>query len=103
MNASFYLVIQGARKFDWSPPSLGSVRVTKNRPKVASDEVAILVDLGIPDALFDRPVLEVKASIPNGAGMGAVISAEVADNIAAIIREQTGLAVRISPVGGGEQ
>lgn len=96
MKAQFYLIIQGFKRRNYDSPELGTVMVRKNKPNVGRDEVAVFMDLDIPDALFDKPTLEVKAEIPEAAGIGPKITTEVTDNIAEIIREQTGLNVHIS-------
>lgn len=41
-----------------------SVRVSKGRPKLAPDEIAIALKISIPVALFQRPALKVDLSIP---------------------------------------
>lgn len=102
MKASFYVVIEGAKRRNWDAPELGTISVRKTKPKTGANEVSVLIDLDIPDALFEQPTLHVKASLPNLECSGNLITAEVAENIAEVIRERTGLAVTIT-AGGEEQ
>lgn len=95
MNAEFYLVIQGKKGRYHSRRDLGTVEVRKKKPATNQDEIAVKVSLDIPDALFEKPTLQVSASVPDCADRGPVITTEVADNIAEIIRQQTGMSVRI--------
>ncbi len=101
MNAVFYLVIQGKPQRGYTdkskaPIEPGAMRITKQKPDTAADEIAVRVVMEIPEALFRRPSLEASITIPAGSSRDAVITAEVQSNIAAIIREQTGLTVTIS-------
>lgn len=102
MKATCYLTIQGkppkygtpeARRFKREP---GTIRVAKTRPNTRSDEIAIKLDVEIPDALYIKPQLEARVTVPDDGSRGPVITAEIADNIAEAIRERTGLEVRIS-------
>lgn len=72
-----------------------TVRVTKNTPALDRNEVPISVTLRIPETLFRRPQLQAVISIPQE-DAPAVITADVADNIADIIRQETGLSVQIT-------
>jgi len=97
MNAEFFLIIQGTKFHTFSTRrELGSVQVRKKKPRTNADEIAVKVHLDIPDSLFEKPTLEVTASVPDDAGPGPTISTQVADNIAEIIRRETGVSVVIS-------
>lgn len=50
----------------------------------------------IPDSLFQKPTLQAKFRVPEGTGHGPVITTEVADNIAEIIRREAGVIVRLA-------
>lgn len=100
MRLKCYLVVQGRkpkyglnREAEREP---GALRITKNRPDTAKDEIAVCLDMEIPDSLFTKPVLQARVSVPEGANYGGEIQAGVADNIAEIIRQQTGFSVHIS-------
>lgn len=100
MNLICYLIIQGVKpKFGSERETrreAGTVRVTKNRPNTTASEIAVKLHLELPDALFFKPTLKAEIRVPESTGHSPVITADVADNIADIIREQTGLTVRIS-------
>lgn len=96
MKADFYLVIKGKKRGTWV--EMSGVRVTRRKPgSVAGDEVAMAMSINIPDSLFIKPVLQASISIPDMPS-GLEITTEVTDNIAAIIKEQTGITLNISPL-----
>lgn len=71
-----------------------SIRVAKNKPGTASNEVAIKVNLDLPISLFQKPQLVASIVVPED-NAPLVISAQVQENIAAAIKEQSGLDVVI--------
>ena len=100
MKLRCYLVVQGKtprfgpdRNTRREP---GTLRLTKNRPNTDRDEIAVCLDMEIPDSLFTKPVLQARVSVPEGSNYGGEIQAGLADNIAEIIRQQTGFSVHIS-------
>jgi len=97
MEASFYLII-GARKarFGMAKYEAGEFHVRKNKPKTASNEIAIKLKLNIPDAVFERPQLEATISIPDDQVSPPIIDADVADNIAQVLSEEIGIDVHVS-------
>ncbi len=96
MKAVFFLVIQGRKLHNFSNHrELGEVAVRKRKPSTNADEIAVRMELDIPDSLFEKPTLQINASVPDDGSHGPEITTDVADNIAQIIREQTGINVRI--------
>lgn len=100
MKVICYLVVQGKKpKYGHDRDNkreAGALRLTKTKPAVQSDEIAIRLEVEIPDSLFFKPTLMVSAALPENSKLENNISADVADNIAEIIREQTGLKVVIN-------
>lgn len=95
MRTNCYIIVAGNRRHSWVEP--GAIRLTKNKPpRLAGNEIAVKLSLDIPDGLFLKPTLEASVSIPDSAALGTVITAEVQDNIAQIIKEQTGFNVCVS-------
>lgn len=88
MKTSFYLVVSKS----------GSVAAKKNKPHLAFDEIAILQNLELPDALFKKPALEATVTIPNEAALPQQIEADVVANVKEAIQQSTGLEVRLSIV-----
>jgi hypothetical protein len=103
---SGYLIVDGSsvmkdpnRPGCWKP----SARLTKNTPDLNRGEVAIKISVELPASLFLRPQLEAKFTVPADSVSPPVIDTEVTDNVAAIIRQNTGFDVRFLPQeGGGE-
>lgn len=77
-----------------------SVRVTKNKPSLEKNEVPVKMRLELPIGLFQRPQITAQIKVPDSEAKPH-ISASVADNIADIIRQETGLNVTLT-VDGGE-
>lgn len=104
MNLVCYLVVQGMETYRGSDSRKpGTIKIAKKKPATAADEIAIRLEVDIPDGLFQKPTLEAKISVPEGLH-GPVITTEVADNIADLIRREMGLTVLLSAdeVAGGE-
>jgi len=81
MNKKFYLVIS----------QKGKVRATKTSPSLEWNEISIGVNLDIPDAIFERPILNASITIPTDTVIKTPINAEVRDNVAEAIKQATGL------------
>jgi hypothetical protein len=100
MDAKIYLVIQG-KEPKYGPDKskrreVGNVRVAKNRPHTASDEIALQLNLTIPDALYFKPQLVANVTVPDSAHVQPEIGCEVQDNIAEVIRNALGMDVQIT-------
>lgn len=50
----------------------------------------------LPDALFKKPLLEAKISVPADKVSPAVIDASVTDNIAQVVRQNLGIDMKIT-------
>ncbi len=78
--------------------SRGSARLTQSKPRITYDEVSILLDVNLPDALFDRPRLEAKIEIPDEAVGPEALNAEVIENVKEAIKQATGLTFSINVI-----
>lgn len=76
----------------------GSARLTKSKPSLRWDEISILLELNIPDALFDRPRLEAKIDIPKEAVGPDLININVIENVKEAIEQAVGLDFSINVV-----
>ncbi|PPQ42119.1 hypothetical protein [Rhodopseudomonas palustris] len=72
-----------------------SVRCTERLPSLDSGEVAIKVTAELPDALFRKPLLEAKITVPADKVSPAKIDASVADNITDVVRQNLGIDLQI--------
>ncbi len=81
----------------------GTARLVGSKPQVRSDEVAVFLEIEIPNALFDKPRLVANIKIPESAVPAKEITADVTDNIEEAIRTATGLEMRVSVVGSNEE
>ncbi len=75
-----------------------SFRVTKTKPGLDHNEIAVKVNLELPDALFKSPQLEAEIKVSDKAVSPAVIPAEVVSDAERIIKEQTGFTVKLTVV-----
>lgn len=76
--------------------SRGTAKLTHTRPRMGADDVAIFLEIEIPDALFDKPHLMASIKVPQSAVPSKEITAEVTDNIEEAIKTVTGLEMRVS-------
>jgi hypothetical protein len=75
-----------------------SARLALKSPSLAKDEIALKISVEVPDALFNRPQLQAKITIPESAVTAPVVDAQVLDNVREILQQQTGLDVSVSLV-----
>lgn len=73
-------------------------RLTQGQPAVDADEISILLDVTLPDALFDKPRLEAKIEIPEDAVGPDVINSKVIENVKDAIHQSTGLTFAINVI-----
>lgn len=75
-----------------------SARLTSRTPALSKDEVAIKLDICVPDALFKRPQIQAKVVVPEDAVTAPVLNAAVLDNVREVLQQQTGMDVSVSLV-----
>jgi len=73
-----------------------SARLSVGKPSIDWDEISILLEIELPDALFKRPRLEAKITVPDEAAVTGVIESVVADNVQIAIEQATGLSFSVS-------
>ncbi len=83
--------------------SRGSVRVRTTKPAMKWNEIALLLEVNLPDALFRRPRLEAKVTIPEEAAGTETINANVVENVREAIESATGLNFDISVIKHEEE
>lgn len=100
MNESLYLCI---RKYGHSYNPKYLFRVTKTSPSLDKNEIALRIEVNVPDAVFEKPQLEATINVPEEAVNAPVISAEVVDNVEEIIKQNTGFEVKLNLVKPEEE
>lgn len=75
-----------------------SFRVTKTAPSLDFNEIAIKLNLQLPDELFEKPTLTASIDVPKEAISSPVIETEVIDNVQDIIKKNTGFEVKLTLV-----
>jgi len=71
----------------------GVVRTTKNLPSLNWNEIAIKMELSVPDELFKRPHLEAKIVVPEG--RKEPFKVDVLDTMEEAITKHTGYPVTV--------
>lgn len=95
MKAEFWIKVKGKKNWNgtWAQ---GQIQVSKSKPSTLPNEVAVKIDLDLPDGLFAAPELRASIKIPADRVNRPAIDAEVQQNIADILMKKTGLEVRVS-------
>ena len=100
LKKQFYLVV-GCKKSQYRT-ELNTPRIVVGKPnqtpKVNAGEIAILMSLELPEALFQKPKFTAKIAIPEGAVAGPVLEAQVVNDIVEAVRAETGLHLTIQQV-----
>lgn len=94
LDAVFYLVASRAER-PWRSLHL---RMTRKVPALQPGEVAIRVDLQLPEALFVRPTLKATITVPADQVSRPTINAAVVENIREVLQQQLGVNLRIALV-----
>ena len=96
MKISQYIIIKKNER--WSRQGYFNSRLTQKKPALAANEVAVRVELDLPDAVFSKPAFEATIKVPESAVSKPVINAEVIDNVENIIQQTTGFTVKLVAV-----
>lgn len=75
-----------------------SARFVKTSPALDFNEIAVRLEIELPDELFAKPRLEATIKVPKEAVSAPIIPAEVIDNTQDIIKQSTGFEVRLTAV-----
>lgn len=98
LSTSFYLVV-GAKKragysqLELTKPEARTAR--KGPPATRGNEIAIKVEISLPDSLFKDPTYRASLTVPADAAASPVIEAEVINNIESVVAQATGLRLKI--------
>lgn len=91
MKINRYLAIEKSRRG-------GSARITTQPPNLKRNEIAVLLNLDIPDALFEKPQLQASITIPDDAVTQPIIDASVVDNIEVVLQQELGVDLSVAVV-----
>lgn len=99
MDISVYLVLARVKgRYGWGLDA----RVAKKSPRLAPNEVAVELNIKVPEALFSRPALRASVVVADSAVSAPVIDAAVVSNAEQVLRDQLGLDVQLTVVGKGD-
>lgn len=97
VRVSFHLIVGQyfeERAGRMQPDGKPALRVAKNRPDCKAHEVAVFMEMELPAALFLRPSIRTKIIVPDNAAP-LVITPQVQDNIAQVLRDQLGIVMTV--------
>jgi hypothetical protein len=92
MKIPFYLTVS----------QRGSVRATKTPASLDWDEIAIKIELNLPDQLFKRPFLQASIDIPASIIPESPLNAEIANNVKEVIKQSTNLEFNVRVISDEE-
>lgn len=72
------------------------LRLSLKKPRLDPGEVAIKLDVELPNSLFEKPTLKASIQIDERKVTAREVSAEVIDNIEQVVMEQCGINLTIS-------
>lgn len=72
-----------------------TAKLSKGKPRLDSDSVAVKVRFELPASLFQEPALEAKITVPESAVSPAKIDMELCSNLEELIQKNTGFNVTV--------
>lgn len=94
MNADFWVRISATKKFrQWAA---GRIETFKKKPTTTANQIAVNIQINVPDAFFETPQFQAVIDVPEDAVTAREVRVEVADNIAQLISEQLGVRVHVA-------
>jgi hypothetical protein len=76
----------------------GRTKLTKSKPTLQGDEIAISLKLDIPNALFRKPSLEAVIKIPDSVAQTELLTSAVVDNIEQILKSNFNLDIKVNKI-----
>lgn len=93
MKVEFWVVVN----------SSGSVHTRKTKPDLSYNEVAVQIDLSLPDALFDKPQLKAELVVKEDQVTTYPVDATVTQDIKDAVKQTTGMDLSIRIVEQDEE
>jgi len=90
MNMTRYLIV-GYKK--WGK---GNAKLSAKSPSLKAHEIAIKLNLDIPDDLFLKPALEADIIIPKESVVAGKIDTEIIDDIKKTVEDSLGIQMHVS-------
>ena len=78
--------------------SNGTTKITANKPSLKVNEIAIQLNIDVPDQLFKKPMLVADINVDENLSSQEIISTEVIDNAKELVSNALGLELRIKTV-----
>lgn len=102
MRIDKYIVISATKRYSYSSLS-PHIKLVERTPTLKGNEVALRLQIEIPDAFFQRPILDAKFQIPKDAVPTVTISPEMIGDIEKLVKEKVGLDIHIGLVEHPEE
>lgn len=92
MDVTVWLKVEAKKKYQrWVP---GNIHAFKTKPSTRDNEIAVKVDIQIPDAVFEEPVFEAKLVLPEVTRQFPE-KTEIAKHLGAALSERMGFRVKV--------
>lgn len=97
MNATVWLKISAKQISYGQQPNFrcGTVHASKSKPDTKENEIAVKLELDIPNAIFSEPVYEAKLKLPNVSRQLPEVS-EVTKEVQNALSERLGFKVKLT-------
>lgn len=93
MITDVWLRIEAVKKYgSWKA---GKIGISRTKPGVNSNEIAVKLSLEIPDSIFEEPVYEASLKIPHVA-RNIPDMVEVAKNVSTELSKRMGIKIKLS-------
>ncbi len=97
MKIDKYIVVS-ATPSRWGSSFLPKLKMVERKPTLEGNEVALRLNIELPDALFKRPTLEATFKIDERMAPKVEITQEVVSNIENLIKENIGMNIHVQLV-----
>ena len=101
METSLWLKLDVVKKRNYF--ACNGVTATRGKPAVNKNQVAMRINIDIPDSYFETPELAASIIIPADQVNKPIITPAIQNNIAEELTKQLGVTVRLDVDGGKDE
>ena len=97
LSQSCFLVVGVTRRSPWLELKQPRIMSAKNNrtPALKEGEVAIRLNISLPEALFEQPSFKATIEVPAESVTGPLVDAETINNITELVAQSTGLTLTL--------
>jgi len=98
MKAEFWVLVTAKQARYGSDPRpwerSGAPQASVSKPTARANQVAVKIEMEVPDSFFEQPQISAKIKIPDGAGSRTGIVAEMKKSAAAHLKKEFGVTIQ---------